>query len=97
MPRTFGDGLIHKSHFDAMVDGLANLPEHKPRPRSDVENKIGSLIADNLVENGATLQMGMFLSSHRDTCTCSYAGWMESEVEKRKKVGDVIQLWCIYM
>ncbi|KAK4321638.1 hypothetical protein Pmani_007585 [Petrolisthes manimaculis] len=59
MPRTFGDGLIHKSHFDAMVDGLANLPEHKPRPRSDVENKIGSLIAENLVVNGATLQMGI--------------------------------------
>lgn len=97
MPRTFGDGLIHKSHFDAMVDGLANLPEHKPRPRSDVENKIGSLIADNLVENGATLQMGMFLSSHRHTYTCSYAGWMESKVEKRKKGGDMIMMYILYV
>ena len=58
MPRTFGDGIVHKSHFDAMVDGLANLPEHEPRERSDVEDSIGKLIADNLVQDGATLQMG---------------------------------------
>lgn len=41
-----------------MVDGLANLPEHTPKDRSDVENTIGSLIAENLVADGATLQMG---------------------------------------
>lgn len=58
MPRTFGDGVIHKSHFDAMVDGIDNLPEHKPKKRTEVENEIGRLIADNLVDNGATLQMG---------------------------------------
>nr|XP_045624670.1 4-hydroxybutyrate coenzyme A transferase-like [Procambarus clarkii] len=59
MPRTFGDGLIHKSHFDAMVDGIESLPEHEPKERSDVENEIGRLIAEELVENGATLQMGI--------------------------------------
>lgn len=58
MPRTFGDGVIHKSHFDTMVDGLATLPEHKPKDRTDVENQIGQLIAENLVVDGATLQMG---------------------------------------
>ena len=58
MPRTFGDGVVHKSHFDTMVDGLAPLPEHKPKDRSEVENKIGKLIADELVADGATLQMG---------------------------------------
>ncbi|KAG0715608.1 4-hydroxybutyrate coenzyme A transferase [Chionoecetes opilio] len=75
MPRTFGDGVIHKSHFDAMVDGLASLPEHVPKPRSEVENEIGRLIADELVDNGATLQMGIgnipdavldSLKGHRD-------------------------------
>ncbi|XP_018024046.1 4-hydroxybutyrate coenzyme A transferase [Hyalella azteca] len=59
MPRTFGDGVVHKSHFDCMVDGLASLPEHKPKQRSDVENTIGKLIADNLVVDGATLQTGI--------------------------------------
>ncbi|CAD5124898.1 DgyrCDS13149 [Dimorphilus gyrociliatus] len=59
MPRTFGDGILHMSHCDAMVESEADLPElpnHKP---SAVEEKIGSLIADNLVADGATLQMGI--------------------------------------
>ncbi|KAF2347109.1 Acetyl-CoA hydrolase/transferase [Trinorchestia longiramus] len=59
MPRTFGDGVVHKSHFDAMVDGLAPLPEHVPKQRSQVEDTIGRLIAENLVVDGATLQMGI--------------------------------------
>ncbi|KAL7637243.1 UNVERIFIED_CONTAM: hypothetical protein RMT77_011955 [Armadillidium vulgare] len=58
MPRTFGDGVIHKSHLDAMVDGMCYLPEHKPKKRSEVEDQIGKLIANNLVNDGATLQMG---------------------------------------
>lgn len=59
MPRTFGDGILHMSHCDAMVESETDLPElpnHKP---SSVEEKIGSLIADNLVQDGATLQMGI--------------------------------------
>lgn len=60
MPRTFGDGLIHKSHFDTMVDGMMYLPEHKPKARSQVDDQIGKLIAQNLVEDGATLQMGKY-------------------------------------
>jgi hypothetical protein len=58
MPRTFGDGVIHMSHFDSMVKADNPLPEiHKTDP-TPVENKIGQLIADNLVQDGATLQMG---------------------------------------
>ena len=37
------------------------LPELKIRPESPEEAKIGSLIAENLVEDGATLQMGKFI------------------------------------
>jgi len=75
MPRTFGDGVIHMSHFDAMVQADYPLPEsHKTAP-TPVEEKIGQLIADNLVQDGATLQMGIGsipdavlckLSNHRD-------------------------------
>lgn len=52
------------SHFDALVEGEMELPEHPPEALTDVEKSIGKLIADNLVEDGATLQMGMeiFLS-----------------------------------
>ncbi|XP_046610714.1 4-hydroxybutyrate coenzyme A transferase [Neodiprion virginianus] len=59
MPRTFGDALIHQSHFDYAVEHHTPLPTHGGKPPSKVESQIGQLIADNLVENGATLQMGI--------------------------------------
>lgn len=59
MPRTFGDGIIHQSHFDYAVNVDIPLPEHGGHAMSDVETKIGQLIAENLVEDGATLQMGI--------------------------------------
>mgnify|MGYP001797456367 FL=1 len=58
MPRTFGDGIIHQSHFDAMVETDNPLPTREPAAPSKVEEKIGEIIAGNLVEDGATLQMG---------------------------------------
>lgn len=59
VPRTQGDALVHTSHFDALVKGEMELPEHKTPVLSDVEKAIGKHIADNLVEDGATLQMGI--------------------------------------
>jgi len=59
VPRTQGDALVHTSHFDALVRGELDLPEHQPPKLGDVENAIGKHIAENLVEDGATLQMGI--------------------------------------
>lgn len=59
MPRTFGDGIIHQSHLDFVVNIDQNLPEHGGKGLSEVEKKIGTWIAENLVEDGATLQMGI--------------------------------------
>lgn len=59
LPRTQGDALIHTSHFDALVKGEMELPEHKPPKLGEIENAIGRHIAENLVEDGATLQMGI--------------------------------------
>lgn len=59
MPRTFGDAAIHSSHFDAMTEIDTPLPQHGGKGPSDVEAKIGKLIAENLVHDGATLQMGI--------------------------------------
>ncbi|KAJ8319869.1 hypothetical protein KUTeg_001456 [Tegillarca granosa] len=59
MPRTFGDGLLHSSHVDVLVDAdepLHELPATKITPELQ---KIASLIADNLVEDGATIQTGI--------------------------------------
>lgn len=58
-PRTFGDGLVHMSHLDVMVEADFPLPEPKRGPPSEVETQIGKLIAENLVVDGATLQMGI--------------------------------------
>ena len=59
MPRTFGDSIIHSSHFDILVeDHEHQLHERHLGTTNDQERKIGKIIADNLVDNGATLQMG---------------------------------------
>lgn len=58
MPRSLGDGAVHASRFAALVPVDVPLPEHAPVVPGAVERAIGGTIAD-LVENGATLQMGI--------------------------------------
>lgn len=60
MPRTFGDAIIHISHVDYAVKLSIALPQHGGKPPTEVESQIGRNIAENLVEDGATLQMGKF-------------------------------------
>ena len=45
MPRTFGDGVIHMSHCDAMVQGSDPLPELHASQTTEQEDKIGKLVA----------------------------------------------------
>ncbi|KAJ4450942.1 hypothetical protein ANN_02377 [Periplaneta americana] len=53
-------GWNHPSvSLDYAVNIDTPLPEHGGRPPTDVETKIGQQIAGNLVDNGATLQMGI--------------------------------------
>ncbi|MCA2981935.1 MAG: acetyl-CoA hydrolase/transferase family protein [Myxococcaceae bacterium] len=58
MPRSLGDGAVHVSRFAALVECDVPLPEHAPAPAGPVEEAIAQRIA-GLVENGATLQMGI--------------------------------------
>ncbi len=58
MPRTHGDGNIHFSKFNALVEANDPLPTHEPQPISDVEREIGRQVA-GLIEDGACLQMGI--------------------------------------
>lgn len=60
MPRTFGDSIIHQSHFDFAACIDEPLPSHGGKNPTEQETKIGQLIAENLVDDGATLQMGRF-------------------------------------
>lgn len=59
-PRTQGDSVIHQSHIDVMVEcNDQKLHErHLAGKATAEEKKIGEIIAHNLVDNGATLQMG---------------------------------------
>lgn len=58
IPGTFGDSLIHQSHIDVMVEcNDHKLHERNIGPMGDQEKKIGKIIADKLVDNGATLQV----------------------------------------
>lgn len=59
VPRTHGDGMIHMSHFDAMVYCEDPLPEVDYGAKTGpAELRIGELIA-GLTDDGSTLQMGI--------------------------------------
>lgn len=74
MPRTHGDGIIPVSMIHYGVEAPAPLHEVSSPPITPVESAIGKYVA-SLVEDGATLQMGIgsipdatlsFLTAHRD-------------------------------
>lgn len=58
MPRTLGDCFVHVSKIHKLVEVHEDLPE-LPRPQiTDTEKRIGQYVAQ-LVDNGATLQLGI--------------------------------------
>ena len=58
MPRTFGDGILHISEIDYLVDVDVPIFAHDVAPFTAEEEKIGEYIA-SLVEDKSTLQMGI--------------------------------------
>lgn len=58
MPRTHGDGIFHASRFNALVESDQPLHEISIPEPTKVEEQIGRNCAE-LVEDGATLQMGI--------------------------------------
>lgn len=58
VPRTHGEGILHVSRIHAAVESDTPVYEPKPRTLTDIDKKIGRLVAE-LVEDGATLQMGI--------------------------------------
>jgi acyl-CoA hydrolase len=58
MPRTHGATTLPFARIAAFLQTDRPLPEHAPAPRTAVEERIGEIIA-GLVEDGATLQMGI--------------------------------------
>jgi len=58
MPRTHGDGIVHVSRFNYLVEHDSMLPEAAMRERTPITDAIGKNVAA-LIEDGATLQMGI--------------------------------------
>jgi acyl-CoA hydrolase len=58
MPRTHGDGFIHIDNIDYGVIHNQALPEYHGPILSEVHTAIGNHVA-SLIEDGATLQMGI--------------------------------------
>ena len=58
MPRTFGDGILHVSEIDFLVEVDTPIFGHEPTAFTAEEEKIGSFVA-SLIENKSTLQMGI--------------------------------------
>ncbi|MFZ9004841.1 MAG: acetyl-CoA hydrolase/transferase family protein, partial [Robiginitalea sp.] len=58
VPRTHGDGIIHISQIDALVEISEPIHTFPISEISETEERIGKHVA-SLVEDGATLQMGI--------------------------------------
>lgn len=58
MPRTFGDGILHVSEINYLVEVDVPIFSHEITPFSAEEEKIGEYVA-SLIENKSTLQMGI--------------------------------------
>ncbi|WP_339611122.1 acetyl-CoA hydrolase/transferase C-terminal domain-containing protein [uncultured Planktosalinus sp.] len=58
VPRTHGDGIIHKNNINAAVWVEEPIHSVNPSEPSEIEKQIGYHVAQ-LVEDGATLQMGI--------------------------------------
>lgn len=59
MPRTFGDSLVHMSHFSRVLHMDRPLHQAGPPPLTPAFKAIGQHVATHLVADGATLQMGI--------------------------------------
>ena len=58
MPRTFGDGVLHVSEINYLVEVDVPIFAHEVTTFSAEEEKIGEYVA-SLIENKSTLQMGI--------------------------------------
>ncbi|VDK88640.1 unnamed protein product [Dibothriocephalus latus] len=74
-PNTYGDSTVHTSQIDFFMYGPQQFVYPAHPPPSPTETKIARLVVENLVEDGATIQLGIdristavgsMLVNHRD-------------------------------
>lgn len=89
MPRSLGDGIVKADFFDALVYQEQELPEVTNPPLSEISMRIGQHCAE-LVENGATLQMG--IGAIPDAVLASLGGHKELGVHTEMFSDGIIPL-----
>ncbi|WP_196893293.1 acetyl-CoA hydrolase/transferase family protein [Aureivirga marina] len=57
-PRTFGDGILHVSQVDAIIENTSNLLKSKEREISEESKIIGKIIAEQIPDK-ACIQLGV--------------------------------------
>ncbi|KAM7535343.1 hypothetical protein Aperf_G00000090060 [Anoplocephala perfoliata] len=66
-PITYGDSAIHISQIDYLVQGSEEIFEIPSPVPSQTDRKIAALIASELIEDGATIQLGFGIIPHEVT------------------------------
>jgi hypothetical protein len=61
IPRTTGDATVNESHFDYFAEEDCLLVPHAGQLPNESETQIRKSIAQNLIEDGETLQLGIKL------------------------------------
>ena len=89
MPRTLGDGIVKIDDFDSVVYWEQDLHEVVCSDLSEISMRIGNYCAE-LVENGATLQMG--IGSIPDAVLASLTGHKELGVHTEMFSDGIIPL-----
>lgn len=89
MPRTLGDGIVKIDDFDSVVYWEQDLQEVVCSDLSEISMRIGNYCAE-LVENGATLQMG--IGSIPDAVLASLTGHKELGVHTEMFSDGIIPL-----
>ncbi|CAN5596711.1 acetyl-CoA hydrolase/transferase C-terminal domain-containing protein [soil metagenome] len=90
MPRTWGDGIVNCSEFDAMVLGEQELPEVLQTGQNEIAVRIGVNCAE-LVEDGATIQTG--IGSIPDAVLACLLNHKELGVHTEMFSDGIIPLW----
>lgn len=87
MPRSFGDTVIHSSHIDWAVKYDCPLPCIASTQPNEIELEIGKFVAHRLIDDGATLQLG--IGNIPDSVLCALVNHKDLGIHS-EIIGDTI-------
>jgi hypothetical protein len=87
LPRTIGDGMIHQSHLDAMVEWDFPLPELKKGKTTAEETKM-------FLSTSSTSTMGYFISDCHGEDSIGYTQTHYTDLEQINRCPNSLMLQC---